>query len=377
MTFTQKISFDSNPRDGRKRLWLLLFSLLLLLMLLLSGTLAVRAEDEEDADSGPAYTDLEIETKDGVTLTARLYDPFQTYKASLPEKQQESAKPSKTYPTMILLHQLSGRATDWKDLIPILLKANYAVVALDMRGHGGSVVLRGKSNYSWRRFKPKDWQMLPKDVLAVIAFLAESKEDYPELNLARIGIIGASVGANTAIIAGSKAPDKIKAVGLLSPGLNYKGLETPVPLLHYPNAAFFAASQEDTYSYTGTKQLYQWAQGNKVIRLYKNLNHGTDMLRLYPKLGEEMVQWMTPQILGTAKPPPKPDAKPAAKSSSTKPVTKPVARTVKKPAPRKVVTKKPAPVKSLKATYGKAPPPPVVTPPKAPAPSVPRMSTSP
>ena len=69
----------------------------------------------------------------------------------------------------------SGNRWDWKDLPRHLTEAGYAVVALDMRGHGDSVY-QGKARRVWREFDRTDWQKLPNDIEPVLQYIGQQPE---------------------------------------------------------------------------------------------------------------------------------------------------------------------------------------------------------
>jgi alpha-beta hydrolase superfamily lysophospholipase len=255
---------------------------------------------------------LTITATDNQLIVGTLYDPdLKPPKPPASEEEEEEAaaeeaggeegeevttpaappKPAKTYPLVILMHQLNGSASDWGDLPKTLVKQGYAVIALDLRGHGRSTKMLNGSARQWRDYSPQDWAKLPSDARRVMETFTGSK-DYPEVNGSKVAIIGASIGANAALIRGAEAADRVKAVVLLSPGLDYKGLTTSIPAVKYPNAVFIATSQTDTSSFEATELLYRWAQGPKALRVYKDVGHGTDMLSVEPGLTKDLLTWL-------------------------------------------------------------------------------------
>ena len=260
--------------------------------------------------------ELTFLASDDVQLVGHYYDP--TLEPLDPDAEEEEeddsedeegedghmAKPnplpeSEQYPLVILLHHLNGNNHDWHDLPMMLVKQGYAVLAMDLRGHGKSTMKEDRTVVTWRNFEPNDWQMLPKDISRVLRLIetnAESphyKKVYRHVNTHKVAIIGASIGANTAIFAGSKQPDRIKALAVLSPGIDYKGLVVSIPIVSYRNPIFITASQSDTYSNESADTIYHWARGEKSIRIFKNVGHGTDMLINQHDLKKTMVNWLS------------------------------------------------------------------------------------
>ena len=58
----------------------------------------------------------------------------------------------KKYPTVVLLHSLGYSSQDWGNLIPDLNNAGYAVIAVDLRGHGKSIYDASFRQKTWPYF---------------------------------------------------------------------------------------------------------------------------------------------------------------------------------------------------------------------------------
>ena len=86
-------------------------------------------------------------------------------------------------PVLILLHMLNSRRGAYDPLIPDLQAAGYAILNVDMRGHGDSD-------------GTQDWDAIIADMAGWVDWLADS-ERTGEAGLA---FIGGSIGANVALI---------------------------------------------------------------------------------------------------------------------------------------------------------------------------------
>jgi len=107
-----------------------------------------------------------------------------------------------TYPVIVMIHQGGSSKEEWIAL-PIknhLLNEGYALFAFDIRMHGKSSKDIEDTMSIFKLFD--DPNRAPKDLEAVIKFL---KEDT-RIDNNRIGIMGASVGANLACV-GSATTD--------------------------------------------------------------------------------------------------------------------------------------------------------------------------
>lgn len=255
------------------------------------------------------YEEVEILTPDNRILMGRLYDPSQKPESEEDVEEETSEDedtetPTVKYPLVILLHGLNGSGTDWGKFPNKLVKAGYAVFAPDMRGHGKSSRVKGRGIVTWRVYKAADWKLLPKDVNTMINYF-RTGEDYPQVNAKHVVAIGAKLGANTALLAAIQNleldKDRFKALVMISPSLNYKGLETTRPIVQYKNPSFIIASQTDAVSFEEAQLLYRWALGGKVLKLYKNIGDGTDILKRQPDLQANIPQWIGRYLPGNPK----------------------------------------------------------------------------
>ena len=172
---------------------------------------SVRFEEKARPDPGQ-FQEVAFKTEDGFELKGAYFPP------------QPAAGSGKKPGCIILLHMLGGQRQDWDAFIPELTKAGYAILALDLRGHGQSTT-KGDKTVEIRQLPEKELDgfcaKMPLDLKAAEKFLKENKD----INAARICIIGASIGANLAWNHASGSP-AVKGLVLLSPGLDYLGVKT-------------------------------------------------------------------------------------------------------------------------------------------------------
>src|SRR5262245_4453701 len=86
-----------------------------------------RAEEEEDAKPKDAK-EVKVLTEDGLVLAADLYEP---------------SNGGEGKPAVVALHAEGGDRTMWKETAKLFQSHGYSVLALDLRGHGGSRVQKG------------------------------------------------------------------------------------------------------------------------------------------------------------------------------------------------------------------------------------------
>jgi alpha-beta hydrolase superfamily lysophospholipase len=180
-----------------------------------------------------------------------------------------------TWPGVILIHMLYGDRTQWNAFPDQLSEAGYAVLSIDLRGHGAS---GGEVN----------WDLVITDLQQVWDEFS-SKE---EIDHERIAFIGASIGANLSLIASSNEPSVRTAV-LLSPGLNYAGVETEPAMENFGGRpVLIAASTDDTYAANSSRGLADKAPGESNLVMYQDAGHGTLMLSSEPELAQIVIDWL-------------------------------------------------------------------------------------
>ena len=198
-------------------------------------------------------------------------------------------------PTLLLLHILNGDHTDWESYLPLLGKAGVkSILAIDLRGHGGSNIHRisGQADsieaVSWREFADDDFQ----NVLGNIEIAWDFLKECPSTDTSRIGIMGASIGANYAALFASKHPE-VKSLALLSPGVVYRGIRCGKAVESYGRrAVLFAASEGDTYSAGSCAKLKSLSSGTPAhIEIYEEEAHGTRLLENNPKFEHFLSDW--------------------------------------------------------------------------------------
>ena len=283
------------------------------------------------------YEEVNITLKDQLILYGRLYDPSMKpdgeSDASTSADSEEYTGPK--YPLVILLHGLNRDHVAWSALPATLVKAGYAVFSMDLRGHGKSSVTTWKRRVSWRLFKPEQWLQLPKDVDEVIQFFQKG-EDYPQVDGKTVALIGEKLGSNIAVYAARDNHAAVKALVLISPGLDYKGIIPSQAIVDYTNPALLITSQDDAYSYDSTERLYNWLLGPKSLQVYKKIGDGSDMLSNRASLASQIADWLGQNMPSTAAPKTE-----AVKAEEAKPSKEGKSKAAKKPEEKPSAATKP------------------------------------
>jgi pimeloyl-ACP methyl ester carboxylesterase len=185
---------------------------------------------------------------------------------------------------VIFLHMVGRSAKDWSYLAKRVNRAGFHTLAVDLRNHGENAV-EGRPvedlNYH-------DYRLMVGDLVETLAwFRAKGVEE--------VSLVGASVGSNLAMIVAKDDP-AIHNVVLLSPGLEFKGLEIDGAVAAYgERPLLIAVSSEDKYSARSALVLDAEALGKHHLAVYEKAGHGTKMLNRAPALEPLVQSW----LLGT------------------------------------------------------------------------------
>lgn len=224
--------------------------------------LAVMFSAPRSEAAGRAVT---LPSSDGVTLTGELFE--------------SSARPS---PGVVLVHMLTRSKSEWGSLADRLRDGGMTVLAIDLRGHGQST---GSA---------ADLQAMVQDVHAAAVWLA----GRPGVRGDTLAIVGASLGASLALLAAADVP-QVKAVGLLSPSLDYRGLRTDVALIKRlgGRSLWLAASAEDPLALRTMKDFAAEPSGPREQHVSGAVAHGTVLLDRDADVGRALVDWLRRSLL--------------------------------------------------------------------------------
>ncbi|MCY4463910.1 MAG: alpha/beta fold hydrolase [Chloroflexi bacterium] len=180
-------------------------------------------------------------------------------------------------PIVLSLHMLNSRRSAYEPLLLDLRAAGYAVLNVDMRGHGDSAGER-------------DWDSVIADVGDWLAWL----EAQGQLSDAGVTLLGASIGANVAII-GCAEHAACRGAIALSPGLDYRGTQPESALAERwaGRAALLIAAQADRGSADSVRQLFASAGGDVTARILPGRAHGTRLFDSdYTTTSRLLLHWL-------------------------------------------------------------------------------------
>ncbi len=218
------------------------------------------AEAAEASGRAVTFTSL-----DGTSLAGEFYEA--------------SSRPA---PAVVLVHMLSRSKADWGSLPDRLQDAGITALTFDLRGHGGS---SGSS---------QALADMVQDVRAATAWLASRQGVRP----GSVALVGASLGASLSLLAAVELP-AVRALALLSPSLDYRGLRTDVSLVRRLGARtmWLAASAEDPLALRTLRDFAADTTGPREQVISTTVAHGTALLERDPEVGRALVDWLRRSLL--------------------------------------------------------------------------------
>jgi alpha-beta hydrolase superfamily lysophospholipase len=201
-------------------------------------------------------------TDDGVILTATWYEP-----------------PARG-PAVILVHMLHRSRRDFDALASRLASEGIGALALDLRGHGDSQGSIGT-----------DFAPMVADVKAARRFLI-GRSDVS----GKIGLLGASLGANLVALAAADDPG-VASLALLSPSLDYRGLRIETAMRKFGSRpVLMVVSDDDPYASRSAHDLEKGTRGREILSL-TGAGHGSTMLEREASLMGSLVDWFRRTLL--------------------------------------------------------------------------------
>lgn len=185
-------------------------------------------------------------------------------------------------PAVVLVHMLSRSKADWRAVADRLQESGITALAFDLRGHGGS------------SGSPQAATEMVQDVRAAVQWLATRQGVRP----GGIGLAGASLGASLVLLATVELP-AVRAIALLSPSLDYRGLRTDVGLVRRvgSRSMWLAASAEDPLALRTVRDFAAENSGPREQMISNAVAHGTVLLERDPEVGRALVDWLRRSLL--------------------------------------------------------------------------------
>jgi pimeloyl-ACP methyl ester carboxylesterase len=209
-----------------------------------------------------------------------------------------------TAPVVLLIHEKDRSSKDFEEAIgelkgqglaEHLQGAGYAVLLIDLRGHGAN---------PRRTVSAKDWRAMTVDLQAAYLFLLD-RHNRGELNLNKLGVVAVGEGANLAAgwaatpgaaVSTEGRNSDLGALVLVSPTAieGREGLESVLTTLAPRVPLMLMVGERDTDSNVAVKAVRPFVERTKTnkIELFPSSLHGYKLLRLEPKVSSVLTRFL-------------------------------------------------------------------------------------
>jgi dienelactone hydrolase len=225
---------------------------------------------------------IQITTTDGLVESAWLTPAAESGKA----------------PLWVLLPMMNHDHTSFQPFIDALsayVKADTTkkarmphLLSFDLRGHGESVNLKGTTLVPGK-MNQADFAKIPSDVRQMIDHVI-ADTNY-RVDAENVVVIGASIGANAAVIMAASFP-AVRKVVMLSPGSDYHSLQPAEAVKKFGRPMLLYAETKDSYSAETVRTLGKLDKVNATPRIITGSEHGTDIIDDNAKIMQELLTWL-------------------------------------------------------------------------------------
>ena len=230
------------------------------------------------AASAVMKRDYRVLSNDGFAINAQL--------SYLKEKGKDE------YGTVVLLHSKGYNSEWWETLPKLLIDKGYAVLTIDIRGHGKSVYNKKLSKVSWKSMTQTAYAKCPDDVINVIEYVKD--DNSKKIFFDNWAIVGADLGASIGVIAADKLQIKPKTIVMLSPIVRTMGLYIPVSVAQLDNVDFLSLTGSNDYvSQEAEKYIRKFSQAGFTSYVSKSQTSGMLLLKQDKELSEVIAEWVS------------------------------------------------------------------------------------
>lgn len=220
-----------------------------------------------------------IECSDGYRLTANLVTRVHRHG---------------TMPGVIFLHEDGKDRLSWHAQLVFAAGRQMAALAPDLRGYGENPGSVGNPSKTASDFKDSDYRLMVEDVRDMIAYLAIK----PEVEGGKLGIVGADMGANLALLAaGSPWGEPVRTVIAISPSLEWKGLSVKDAAARIPKSThvILVAAKDDPASWAACQEIMGLLKGRKDFFQVEAGGHGARILQ--GRAFHQIPTWLSTDLL--------------------------------------------------------------------------------
>jgi len=192
-------------------------------------------------------------------------------------------------PVLILVHMYGKDRRDFTQLIPYYLTEGFALLAIDLRGHGRSLRHEGGIT-RYGEFKSSDDQeRMLLDVQSWLDWL----EGRAEVKNSKVGILGGSIGGNIAFVSCGAFP-RLKGGVALSASYNSKEILVgkSVEEGFKPHDMLYVAGENDPGAADSARRFDGMTSGKHRVEIVKGSDkHGVNVILAHEEAFRMTVEW--------------------------------------------------------------------------------------
>jgi len=166
-------------------------------------------------------------------------------------------------PAVLFIHEGGRDKRSWYPMTVQLAGRGFAVLSIDLRGHGENPASPSNRKITGAQLKPEDYAKMLDDIRNALSYLSMR----PAVESGSIAIIGASLGANLGLAAASQPwAGAVKGVIALSPRLEDHGYSAEKAVTEMGRRhVYLVAAKDDTETYPDAVKLLGLAKGPKEL----------------------------------------------------------------------------------------------------------------
>ncbi len=226
--------------------------------------------DAGACDGGQVSREVQFPSKDGLMVHGTFVAPCGGAPAS----------------TVVLAHQFCSDRSEWSqsthDWVRAFAQRRIATLAIDLRGHGASTLWPDGSKRDLctevvDANVPSPFLLMVEDVKSALAYARAT------LGATRVAGVGASIGANSVIVAYAADP-LVEIIVALSPGLDYGGIQpaASIPSIGARPALLEAANDDGDNTATAVMQFVA-SNPSVMSKIWPTGGHGNAILAAHPE----------------------------------------------------------------------------------------------
>ena len=265
--------------------------LVALVMVLITSVAGCSAGNDQESDQNNIPSQEKVFAAGPHKMTLVTADSLREVAWFTPTTAKEPA------PLLIMLHMLGADHTSFGPFIEAMrlyvdtsssqsLMPN--LLTFDLRGHGESTQ-KGDTSLGYTSMSNEEFERIPKDVYEMARQVIA---DYPDIiDTSRIIVIGASIGANSAMLLTQYMP-YINEVVLISPGEDYRGLKPAEAFKAFDGMTYIMTGSDDAYSNHSSQAIARLKMENWLLKIYPTAKHGTEIINSDPRPVQIILEWI-------------------------------------------------------------------------------------